>query len=531
MLSLNGLFRVYGIYIIMIVALAGLAIVLFGSNSPIQLSGGSNVLSTCAPDDPTCIPGYGSPSIGETGSKAKAKPSSDNIGGTAGTGSSSDSGSISTTATKAKTSISYVIESMSGSGTLLDPYMITSCQDLQNMSANLGANYSLANNIDCAGFTNIDGLGFMPIGNSTNTFTGTFDGRNFTISNLYINRSAQDNVGLFGYISGGIIKNVGLINVNITGRDTVGGLVGSTNYGLVTNSSSTGTVNGRDTVGGLVGYLYSWLKSGVVNSYSAGTVKGTGNSVGGLIGVSAYPSVINSYSSCNVTGTNNVGGLDGFNNGGYRTNCYATGIVTGTGANVGGLLGSNAATVTNCYAAGLIISNNMGGGLVGSGSSTIYNSSWDVCRSGRLNSAGGGTLINTLSSPNANYLYNTTNPPMTPNWNFTTIWNSSCSPESGYPLLLNVGGQACVKNDYSSCRAPSCPDGMSGLGAPTDPCQVRNWTNLQAMNYSTVFIEISSYALMNDLNSTTDGYAFYQSGSGFSPIGNSTNGFIGTFDG
>ena len=58
---------------------------------------------------------------------------------------------------------------------------------------------------------------WTPIGNNSNQYTGTFDGANHTISGLYFN-SATDNVGLFGYISNGTIKNVGVVDSYLWGR-------------------------------------------------------------------------------------------------------------------------------------------------------------------------------------------------------------------------------------------------------------------------------------------------------------------------
>ena len=58
-------------------------------------------------------------------------------------------------------------------------------------------------------------------------FTGIFDGNSHTISNLTITASTQDYIGLFGYVgSDGQIRNLGVEDVNMTGRDSVGGLVG-----------------------------------------------------------------------------------------------------------------------------------------------------------------------------------------------------------------------------------------------------------------------------------------------------------------
>ena len=120
--------------------------------------------------------------------------------------------------------------------------------------------YYLANDINCSGFDYGDGKGFRPIGNSSSKFTGRFDGKGYKITHLYINRI--NHVGLFGYTgSGSEIMGVGLEEVSIRGNDYVGGFVG-TNRGTIKYSYSTGYVSGSgDNVGGLVG----------VNEYGSST--------------------------------------------------------------------------------------------------------------------------------------------------------------------------------------------------------------------------------------------------------------------
>ena len=95
------------------------------------------------------------------------------------------------------------------------------------MGGFLSSRFGLANNIDASGTCNWNsGAGFTPIGNSSTPFTGTFNGNNYTISDLFINLPTTNDVGLFGYTWGAIIENVGLLNANITGQNNVGGLVG-----------------------------------------------------------------------------------------------------------------------------------------------------------------------------------------------------------------------------------------------------------------------------------------------------------------
>jgi hypothetical protein len=203
---------------------------------------------------------------------------------------------------------------MNGDGSSSSPYEIRTASDLQSIQEEISANYIVVNNIDASGTVNWNnGQGFNPVGTydvEQANFTGSFDGQNHTISNLSINR--LDYVGLFGVIgAGGEVKNVGVINVNITG-DTI--------------------------VGGLVGYNYEGTVS---NSYSTGNVSGESYNVGGLVGENDNGTVSNSYSTGNVTGESYVGGLVGENWQSNISNSYSTGNVTGEESAVGGLIGGN----------------------------------------------------------------------------------------------------------------------------------------------------------------------------------------------
>jgi hypothetical protein len=252
-----------------------------------------------------------------------------------------------------------------GDGSSGNPYQITNCIQLQAMNNNQNyANYILMNDIDCSDTINWNfGEGFIPVGTY---FTGIFDGQNHTITNLFINRPSTNNVGLFGYFSSsGKMKNVGLVNANITGNYHTGGLAGI-NQGIITNSYSTGNVIGGGDVGGLVGY--NLQQSGTItDSYSTANVVGSYSNVGGLIGMNNWGGIIrNSYTTGNVVGNDFAGGLIGYNNG-EITNCYSTGSVNGNNF-VGGLAGSHiSGTITNSYATGSVVgSSGMVGGLVGS---------------------------------------------------------------------------------------------------------------------------------------------------------------------
>ncbi|WP_418185769.1 GLUG motif-containing protein [Aliarcobacter vitoriensis] len=202
--------------------------------------------------------------------------------------------------------------------------IVNNINQMQWIETALNGKYELGSNID-AGATKTDTAkwgttGFNPIGNATNIFKGTFDGKGFTISDLYINRPTQDYIGLFGYTNSATIKNIGLENLSITGQSKVGGLVGDNTYGTISNSYASGTVSGNNYVGGLVGdNVYGKIS----NSYASGTVSsGTNSYIGGLVGVNRG-TIENSYASGTVKGgVTNMGGLVGYNSSGTITNSF-----------------------------------------------------------------------------------------------------------------------------------------------------------------------------------------------------------------
>ncbi|GAH76139.1 unnamed protein product, partial [marine sediment metagenome] len=98
------------------------------------------------------------------------------------------------------------------------------------------------------------------IGDAAHAFTGQFDGKGHEISNLfiyrppieptgqrslvYLPRNAPDFIGLFPNVDDpAIIKNVGIVDCDITGRDVTGALIGS-NTGEITSCHSSGSVTG-----------------------------------------------------------------------------------------------------------------------------------------------------------------------------------------------------------------------------------------------------------------------------------------------
>ncbi|GHV14724.1 hypothetical protein AGMMS49938_11370 [Fibrobacterales bacterium] len=237
-----------------------------------------------------------------------------------------------------------------GAGTEENPYKISTPVQLAALQNCLGSGtpdnnqnkyYTLTQDIDLTSYLSESGAdysagqGWLPIGdNNTNThFYGHFDGARHNVTGLWINRPTRSYVGLFGYISGASVQNIG---VNI--------------------DNAKGGVKGQQNVGGLIAYNYN---STVSNSYVVGAVKGD-REVGGLVGFNGYSGTIaNSYTIVQMTGNAWVGGLVGYNSSsGTIINTYVAGTVTDSlyfgdiyvgGIGLEGLIGDNDGTVSNSY--------------------------------------------------------------------------------------------------------------------------------------------------------------------------------------
>ena len=100
---------------------------------------------------------------------------------------------------------------MTGSGTESDPYQIGTAEQLKRFRDIVnGSNGQTQNRGACAELTadvDLENDAWTPIGpDEGSSYTGTFDGKGYTIKNL--NVSGSGNIGLFGYVSGGTIRNL-----------------------------------------------------------------------------------------------------------------------------------------------------------------------------------------------------------------------------------------------------------------------------------------------------------------------------------
>ena len=244
------------------------------------------------------------------------------------------------------------------------------------------------------------GAGWMSIGAGSNWFETTFEGNGHTISNLFVDRSSTNKVGLFGLAGvSSVIRRVGLLDIRVTGSRDVGGLVGLSDSDI-TGSYATGQVAGAAWVGGLIGRN----STGKIHaSYTTGRVMG-GFHAGGLVGLN-NGGIYTSYATGRVSGTSGIGGLVGrMGENGDITASYATGHVSGDDY-AGGLVGSLVVggMIRASYATGRVSSEgSYVGGLVGENlpGTTFTASYWDTRTSGQMSSAGGTAKTTTeLQTP------------------------------------------------------------------------------------------------------------------------------------
>lgn len=168
-----------------------------------------------------------------------------------------------------------------GCGTASNPYLISTVTDLSNVWRYPAASYSLLNSI----VGPYPAVTLTPLGPIGWTFSGTFDGHGFTISNFYMNwvpadGGTGDDAGLFG-VNTGTIQNIVLSQIIVVGHNNVGTLVGD-NQGTVSNCSGTGGASGNADIGGIAGEA---ITGSVTGSSSTATVTGNSNT-GQLVGLS-----------------------------------------------------------------------------------------------------------------------------------------------------------------------------------------------------------------------------------------------------
>ena len=359
----------------------------------------------------------------------------------------------------------FISKVEAATGTILDPYLIYDCTELQNIKNNLTASYALAKSIDCSDTVSWDnGQGFLPIGTTAAPFTGSLNGRGYVISGLMIKRMTMDNVGMFANAIGpSSFKNINLQNVNITGNGFVGSLIGYADVNVdAANILVSGTVSGHDGIGGIFGRFRGNM---LRNAHFKGNITGD-ESVGGIAGLIRFATVSYSSFQGDMKGYDRIGGIAGqLTSPVTLEKVYVTGTLANDAVNsfgrFGGLVG-NASQVTvrdsysyasvtcggnctngeiggafgyidnsaisNVYSAGLVTTTHTKkGGFIGNGvSNTITSSYWDSEASELTTSAGGVSKTTVQMKTKTTFT----------GWDFVDIWSIDGLKNDGYPFLL-----------------------------------------------------------------------------------------------
>ncbi len=236
-----------------------------------------------------------------------------------------------------------------GDGSASYPYEIATAAQLKKVSDNVTVTPIHNNRIflQIANISLSDPLysttpGWVPIGNNPNQFTGTYDGGNFLIENLTINRNVISQ-GLFGEVSNGTLKNIKLQNVNITGQQYTAALAArALSNTVIINCTLSGTssISGTGSVGGIAGTA---VTATITDCTAAATINGTVNYIGGIAGNINATKITNCHTNVTVNGAETTGGLIGFAVVAVTltqtiSGCTSAGSVNGTDG-VGGLVG------------------------------------------------------------------------------------------------------------------------------------------------------------------------------------------------
>lgn len=356
-----------------------------------------------------------------------------------------------------------------GSGTRDDPYQIETWTHLSNIKNEDGdgnkkyyEDYFILNNDldeDTAGYDDNVGSnttdGWIPVGDSSDYFLGSFDGDGHTISDLIIDRGSEDEVGLFGFVGrkggetddngdefsrymhkvifenadvkgnervgifigyiqlraydgetldnrpGHNIQQVEIYDSTVEGYERVGGVVGygtaehNTNKFIQCHSEANVTVDTED--GGMIaGFLSNYESIGYLTA-EGDIINPSADKIGGLIGLTPND-IENSHHIGKVEGNSYVGGIKGMWEDTYNDKpagailyCYQEGDVTSCSHHVGGLAGMSDRVSYSYMVEGDVEGRRPAGGLVGEGQGAT-----ESYFEGNVTDNGGGSMWNAV---------------------------------------------------------------------------------------------------------------------------------------
>ena len=258
-------------------------------------------------------------------------------------------------------------DTLSGSGTEDDPYLLATAADLKAFRdmANAEASSKL-----CATLTadiDLGGEAWTPFepssGYVSEAYAGTFDGANHTIKGLSVNSTSSNGVGLFGTVCGATIKNLKVEgNVSASSSVFVGGIVGKTQTSATIDSCSfAGTVtstkkNGSAGTAGIIGRVNAGTVT-ITNCANTAAINGTSAIAAGILGNGGSNKVTieNCYNTGAISGQYYASGICGGSTIKAQTssirNCYNSGTITATngGSYYAGITANFKGTISNSY--------------------------------------------------------------------------------------------------------------------------------------------------------------------------------------
>lgn len=269
-------------------------------------------------------------------------------------------------------------EDSSEPGTINNPYLVATAEELAQIRDNLKGHYKLVNDIDLAG------IDWEPIGyfdtnssiNSEESFSGSLDGNGYTIRNAVIRgKREQDATGLFSRTQSAVFKNIRLENFDVRGNYWTAGLValaaGDTYMENCTIDDASKIVGSyREVLGSLFVSYNSWNSGGlfgfaqnirIMDCSSSAQIGDTDvlgafstEKTGGLGGAATKIIMQRCYFDGMIYGKKNVGGLIGDTRSGIFEDCFFDGKIKAYSAAMGlSFVASNAyLEVKNCYTTG-----------------------------------------------------------------------------------------------------------------------------------------------------------------------------------
>lgn len=390
-----------------------------------------------------------------------------------------------------------------GDGTESSPFGVTTPEQLNAVRYFSDAHFVMLNDIDMSAATSeggayyYGGAGWEPI----QDFSGIFDGAGYHIIGLQVYRPQgakyeSDYVGLFGFLKqNSEIKNVTLIDTDMTGTGRVGGIAGIANANtLIRNCFVSGSLSTKEE------YEYEY--------------EVTDTCVGGIAG-SCGGEISCCYNAAQIKSDYYAGGITGRIVNANINNCYNTGDISADYQSAGIVCVSDRSTISNCYNIG---STNGMYGIAADTHEDTYSNCYYIYNDFH---ATDNSAFSEFVNVEAKTIEEMQLQSSFVGFDFENVWTINGDADYPCPELQSV-----VHIEPSNNTA----DFASGNGLPYNPYMISTPEHLNKVrNYLGAW-----FVLSNDIDLSTitsEGGSFYHNSQGWVPIGDEDDFFYGRFDG